>query len=103
MLELPTLCISLHRDHAATPGDSYIARFNGGILAITEMPHRDRDRFVAVLSVEVDGADAEIEYKVRAATIPSLECALRKATQTAAGANALSILSIVQSVRGRAA
>ena len=92
-LVLPHLSIELHRDLAASPGDVYVARCDGGLLVVTEMPHRDRDRFTAVLRTEPDGIDGGIDYTVRASTVASLEAALIKATRTAAGANALTVLS----------
>lgn len=103
MIRLPQLDIQLHRDHAVSPGEVYVARCADGLLVVTEMPHRDRDRFAAVLHTEPTGIDGGIDYTVRASTLSSLEAALINATRTAAGANALSAMSIGQSVGRRAA
>lgn len=100
-IHLDTLMITLRRAHEG-PGNRYEAHCDGGVLVVTEMPHRDRDRFVAVLAVDVDGVDAGIDYTVRASTLTSLDAALRKVTRSAAGADALIVMSVCESMKGRA-
>jgi hypothetical protein len=95
MIELPHLRIHLHRDHAASPGAVYVAACADGALVVTMMEHRDRDRFVAELHTT---DDADIIYKVRASNLTDLEARLIKATRSEAGMDALTTLSIGQSM-----
>jgi hypothetical protein len=102
-LVLPHYNISLDRIHDPGPGALYQTRIPGGVLSIREMPHRDRDRFVATLIVDVQGVDAGIEYTMRAPHLSAIDAALTAATRSPAGANALTIMSFGASSKARAA